>query len=105
MRLARICCLDLDTFFVSVERLIDPTLRDKAVVVGGKKGGRGVVTSASYEARALGVRSGMSIRDATARAPHADKMNVGAWSIGQGCANGRPWVSACCCPPATCRAS
>jgi DNA polymerase-4 len=71
VRLARVCCLDLDTFFVSVERLIDPTLRGKAVVVGGEKGGRGVVTSASYEARTFGVRSGISIRDATALAPHA----------------------------------
>ena len=71
MRRARICCLDLDTFFVSVERLLDPSLIGKAVVVGGKKGGRGVVTSASYEARAFGVRSGISIRDATALAPHA----------------------------------
>jgi DNA polymerase IV len=71
MRLARICCLDLDTFFVSVERLLDPSLSGKAVVVGGKKGGRGVVTSCSYEARAFGVRSGISIRDATALAPHA----------------------------------
>jgi DNA polymerase-4 len=71
MRLPRICCLDLDTFFVSVERLLDPSLRGKAVVVGGNKGGRGVVTSASYEARAYGVRSGLSIRDATALAPHA----------------------------------
>jgi len=71
MRLARICCLDLDTFFVSVERLIDPSLVGKAVVVGGKKGGRGVVTSSSYEARAFGVRSGMSIREATDLAPDA----------------------------------
>ncbi|HEY8074706.1 MAG TPA: DNA polymerase IV [Labilithrix sp.] len=71
MRLARICCLDLDTFFVSVERLLDPSLCGKAVVVGGEKGGRGVVTSSSYEARELGVRSGMSIRDATALAPDA----------------------------------
>src|SRR4051794_5855746 len=71
MRASRICCLDLDTFFVSVERLLDPALRGKAVVVGGKKGGRGVVTSASYEARAFGVRSGMSIRDATVLAPRA----------------------------------
>src|SRR5438445_3279864 len=71
MRLARIGCLDLDTFFVSVERLIDPSLRGKAVVVGGRKGGRGVVTSSSYEARAFGVRSGMSIRDATRLAPRA----------------------------------
>lgn len=67
----RICCLDLDTFFVSVERLFDPSLENKPVVVGGHKGGRGVVTSASYEARALGVRSGMSIRDATKLAPRA----------------------------------
>lgn len=71
MQSPRLCCLDLDTFFVSVERLFDPTLIGKAVVVGGHKGGRGVVTSASYEARAFGVRSGMSIRDATALAPNA----------------------------------
>ena len=70
-RLARICCLDLDTFFVSVERILDPGLEAKAVVVGGHKGGRGVVTSSSYEARAFGVRSGMSIRDASALAPGA----------------------------------
>ncbi|MEZ4257533.1 MAG: DNA polymerase IV [Polyangiaceae bacterium] len=71
MRLARICCLDLDTFFVSVERLLDPSLCGRPVVVGGSKGGRGVVTSSSYEARALGVRSGMSIREATRLAPRA----------------------------------
>jgi DNA polymerase-4 len=65
----RICCLDLDTFFVSVERILDPTLHGKPVIVGGHRGGRGVVTSASYEARAFGVRSGMSIRDASERAP------------------------------------
>jgi DNA polymerase-4 len=71
----RICCLDLDTFFVSVERLLDPSLRGKPVVVGGRRGGRGVVTSASYEARAFGVRSGISIREASERAP-ADAMFV-----------------------------
>lgn len=65
----RICCLDLDTFFVSVERLLDPSLRGKPVVVGGLRGGRGVVTSASYEVRGFGVRSGMSIREASERAP------------------------------------
>jgi DNA polymerase-4 len=65
----RLCCLDLDTFFVSVERLLDPRLRGKPVVVGGHRHGRGVVTSASYEVRGFGVRSGMSIREASERAP------------------------------------
>src|SRR3954463_21529 len=67
----RICCLDLDTFFVSVERLLDPSLRGKPVVVGGVPGQRGVVTSASYEVRALGVRSGMSLTEAVKLAPQA----------------------------------
>jgi DNA polymerase IV len=68
---ARLCCLDLDTFFVSVERLLDPSLVGKPVVVGGKRGQRGVVTAASYEVRAFGVRSGMSMVDAERKAPHA----------------------------------
>lgn len=67
----RICCLDLDTFFVSVERLLDPSLHGKPVVVGGVPGQRGVVTSASYEVRTLGVRSGMSLTDALKLAPQA----------------------------------
>src|SRR5262249_33059504 len=67
----RICCLDLDTFFVSVERLLDPSLNGKPVVVGGRPGQRGVVTSCSYEVRALGVRSGMSLTEAYALAPNA----------------------------------
>src|SRR5689334_19398862 len=65
----RICCLDLDTFFVSVERLLDPSLRGRPVVVGGRRGGRGVVPRASSEVRASGVRSGMSIGEASQRAP------------------------------------
>jgi DNA polymerase-4 len=67
----RICCLDLDTFFVSVERLFDPRLIGKPVVVGALPGQRGVVTSASYEVRALGVRSGMSLKKAFELAPDA----------------------------------
>ena len=66
-----LCCLDLDTFFVSVERVLDPTLVGKAVVVGGLPGQRGVVTAASYEVRALGVRSGMSLTEAYRLAPNA----------------------------------
>lgn len=69
---ARICCLDLDTFFVSVERLLDPSLVGRPVVVGGRKGARGVVTSASYEVRALGVRSGMPMAEAVRLAPNAE---------------------------------
>jgi DNA polymerase-4 len=67
----RICCLDLDTFFVSVERLLDPRLVGVPVVVGGLPGQRGVVTAASYEVRASGVRSGMPLKRAFELAPHA----------------------------------
>lgn len=67
----RTCCLDLDTFFVSVERLHDPSLRGRPVVVGAAPGHRGVVTAASYEVRALGVRSGMSMTEARRLAPDA----------------------------------
>src|SRR4029077_16582175 len=71
LSLPRICCLDLDTFFVSVERLLDPSLEDKPVIVGGRPGSRGVVTAASYEGRRLGVRSGMSLIEAGKLAPDA----------------------------------
>jgi DNA polymerase IV len=51
--------LDLDCFFVSVERLNDSSLAGIPVAVGGSPGGRGVISSASYEARKFGVRSAM----------------------------------------------
>ena len=63
--------MDLDTFFVSVERLLNPELVGKPVVVGALPGKRGVVTACSYEVRELGVRSGMPIAEAYRLAPDA----------------------------------
>jgi len=62
--------LDLDSFFVSVELLNNPALKGKPVIVGGSKD-RGVVTTCSYEARAFGVRSAMSMKEAMQKCPHA----------------------------------
>ncbi|MGH8677863.1 MAG: DNA polymerase Y family protein, partial [Burkholderiales bacterium] len=83
--------LDMDAFYASVELLRYPELRGRAVVVGGSRvhqpamqpdgsrrfaalrdyAGRGVITTATYEARALGVRSGMGLMKAAALAPDA----------------------------------
>lgn len=66
----RIAHFDLDTFFVAVARLDDPTLVGRPVLVG-HDGARGVVSSASYEARTFGCRSAMPMAEAKRRCPQA----------------------------------
>ncbi len=63
--------IDMDAFFAQAETLADPRLRGKPLIVGGIPGQRGVVATASYEARAFGIRSGMPLTEAARRCPTA----------------------------------
>src|SRR5690606_41076425 len=87
----RIAHLDMDAFYASVELLRYPDLRGQPVVIGGRgkapvdgqydvlRGyvGRGVITTATYGARALGVHSAMGMMKAAQLAPHAVLLPVG----------------------------
>lgn len=62
--------IDMDAFFASVEEAENPSLRGKALIIGGLPGQRGVVSTCSYEARRYGVHSAMSLSEAEKRCPH-----------------------------------
>ncbi|HDP95841.1 MAG TPA: DNA polymerase IV [Candidatus Aminicenantes bacterium] len=62
--------VDIDAFFAAVEVMLRPELRGRPVIVGGMPDERGVVCTASYEARRYGVHSGMSLRMAGRKCPH-----------------------------------
>lgn len=88
--------LDMDTFFVSVERKFNPALRNKPVIVGGGRGGdlrRSVVCACSYETRPFGVRSAMPMVQALRLCPAAIIVPVGTSDYGSETARIRDVIS------------
>jgi DNA polymerase-4 len=81
----RILLVDCDAFFVQVARLVDPegAGRARLLIVGGSPSGRGVVTSASYEARAFGVRSAMPTGRALELCPDALVVGVSRSAVSE----------------------
>ena len=73
--------LDADAFFVGVEQALDPTLRGKMVAVGGRE--RGIIASASYEARARGVYTPMPSKQALKICPELILVNNGYKRYGE----------------------
>ncbi len=76
MKPVRILHVDLTAFFVSVERLINPDLVGKPIMVAGSADSRGVVTCASYEVRAYGIKAGMPTALAERKCPHAIRIDA-----------------------------
>jgi DNA polymerase-4 len=71
----RILHIDMDAFYASVEQVLNPALKGIPLIIGGEKGDlRGVVSTASYEARVFGVRSAMPLKEAIRLCPHGTFM-------------------------------
>lgn len=63
--------VDADAFFASVEQILNPTLKGKALLVGAPNSNKGIVSACSYEAKAYGIKTGMPMYLARRKCPHA----------------------------------